>query len=618
MKRYRLFFLLVCCLSSASLTFAQTAGATPSALPRLVRFGGTVKDVNGNPPAGVVGITFALYSEQTGGAPLWLETQNVTADSNGRYTALLGATKPDGLPAELFTSEQARWVGVQVQGQPEQPRVLLVSAPYALKAGDAETIGGLPPSAFVLAEPPARASATASGAAATVAGSRDVAKGATDVTTTGGAANYLPFFTGTSTILDSVVYQTGTGSTANIGINTTAPTSTLDVQGTGTFSSSTSNGVNGASSAVNESGVFGNNSATSGASNGVYGVSASPSGSGTVGVNSSSSGHGVFGKAEGTGSGASGVYGNATSSSTSGPTYGVYGTTASGSAGSAGVYGTAPNSLLTGGRTYGVYGTSYTFSGGAGVFGGALTISNTGSSYGSAGVWGDGGTGGSNGVLATADDGYAVEALNNTSTDTLTPALGAFNFSTTPAAIVFQASGAIASPACTINNLGDLVCAGTIAPSVRTDDGRDVKLYGVAASENWFEDFGSGQLSGGSVRIALDAAFGSTVNTGEAYHVFLTARGDCKGLYVGAATASGFEVRELGGGTSNISFDYRIVAKRRGYESVRLEDVTDQMNKLRQHQAEMRARRAGRKNSAHAIPAIPGAPTLKTVSAPSK
>ena len=87
-----------------------------------------------------------LYSEQTGRAPLWMETQNVTADANGHYTALLGATQSGGLPAELFSSEQARWVGIQVQ---EQPRVLLVSAPYALKASDAETIGGLPPSAFV-------------------------------------------------------------------------------------------------------------------------------------------------------------------------------------------------------------------------------------------------------------------------------------------------------------------------------------------------------------------------------------------------------------------------------------------------------------------------------------
>ena len=30
---------------------------------------------------------------------------------------------------------------------------MLFSVPYALKAGDAATVGGLPPSAFVLAEP---------------------------------------------------------------------------------------------------------------------------------------------------------------------------------------------------------------------------------------------------------------------------------------------------------------------------------------------------------------------------------------------------------------------------------------------------------------------------------
>src|ERR1039457_4885687 len=138
-------------LSLTQLTVAQTTTETASALPRLVRFGGTVKDLNGNLLTGVVGITFALYSEQTGGAALWLETQNVTADINGHYTALLGSSKPDGLPTDVFTSEQALWVGVQVSGQVEQPRMLLVSAPYAFKAGDAETVGGLPASAFVLA-----------------------------------------------------------------------------------------------------------------------------------------------------------------------------------------------------------------------------------------------------------------------------------------------------------------------------------------------------------------------------------------------------------------------------------------------------------------------------------
>jgi hypothetical protein len=129
---------LTLALSLVPPTVAQTtAEAGSSALPRLVRFGGTVKDLNSNPLSGVVGVTFALYSEQTGGAALWLETQNVTADGNGHCVALLGATKPDGLPTDLFATEQARWVGVQVSGQAEQPRVLLLSVPYALKAADA-------------------------------------------------------------------------------------------------------------------------------------------------------------------------------------------------------------------------------------------------------------------------------------------------------------------------------------------------------------------------------------------------------------------------------------------------------------------------------------------------
>src|SRR5271169_6992854 len=166
--KLRLACVVIGFLSLVLFTVAQTSTQTVSALPRLVRFGGTVKDLNGNPLTGVVGITFAFYSEKTGGAPLWLETQNATADGTGHYAVLLGSTKPEGLPADLFTSEQARWVGVQVSGQPQQPRVLLVSAPYALKAGDAETLGGLSPSAFVLAAPLAVGSTSASNPPVTV------------------------------------------------------------------------------------------------------------------------------------------------------------------------------------------------------------------------------------------------------------------------------------------------------------------------------------------------------------------------------------------------------------------------------------------------------------------
>src|SRR5580698_4393437 len=211
-------------LSLTSLTLAQTPAQTASALPRLVRFGGTVKDPNGKPLTGVVRITFAFYSEKTGGAPLWFETQSVTADSTGHYVALLGSTKPEGLPADLFTSEQARWAVGQVEGQAEPPRVLLVSAPYALKAGDAETIGGLPPSAFLLATPAAANAFSDSGSATPGASGGPFIFGS-------GTTGFVPLWTTSSNLGDSVLFQSGSGNTATVGINTATPAATLDVNG---------------------------------------------------------------------------------------------------------------------------------------------------------------------------------------------------------------------------------------------------------------------------------------------------------------------------------------------------------------------------------------------------
>src|SRR5271154_826653 len=204
--KLRLACVVIGFVSLVLFTIAQTSTQTVSALPRLVRFGGTVKDLNGNPLTGIVGITFAFYSEKTGGAPLWLETQNATADSNGHYTVLLGATKPEGLPAELFTSEQARWVGVQVSGQAEQPRVLLVSAPYALKAGDAETIGGLPPSAFMLAKHESATAGKNPGEPAASPRKNSVPPANPDVTGKG-TVNFIPMWDTTSDILNSLIFQ---------------------------------------------------------------------------------------------------------------------------------------------------------------------------------------------------------------------------------------------------------------------------------------------------------------------------------------------------------------------------------------------------------------------------
>jgi hypothetical protein len=200
-------------------------------VPRLIRFAGSATDAEGKALSGTVGITFAIYKDQQGGAPVWMETQNVKLDGSGHYSALLGATKADGLPMDLFTSGEARWVGVQVQeqGQAEQTRVLLLSVPYALKAGDAETVGGLPPSAFVLAAP--AAILTTNPSASQGATAQPLAVGTTPVTTAGGTVNKLAKFDAAADITNSQLFDNGT----NVGIGNTAPAAKLDVSGTGIF-----------------------------------------------------------------------------------------------------------------------------------------------------------------------------------------------------------------------------------------------------------------------------------------------------------------------------------------------------------------------------------------------
>src|SRR5260370_32820543 len=124
----------VAVLFVCSFSTAQQAPSSTAVVPRIVNFSGKATDIQGKSIPGIAGATFAIYKDESGGSPLWLETQNVQADAKGNYTIQLGATKPEGLPLDLFTSGEARWLGVTVNGGQEQPRVLLLSVPYALKA----------------------------------------------------------------------------------------------------------------------------------------------------------------------------------------------------------------------------------------------------------------------------------------------------------------------------------------------------------------------------------------------------------------------------------------------------------------------------------------------------
>ena len=208
--------------------------AQNAAVPRLIKFSSIAKDQLGHSPTGVVGVTFAIYKEQEGGAALWMETQNVQLDEQGHYAVLLGATKNEGLAVELFAAAEPRWLGVQLNlpGEVEQPRVLLVSVPYALKAADAESLGGKPASSYALATPGIATGTDTGGTGGSTPSTgtqAGTAKKSTKAGTTAAAvtANFIPMFTDNAgTLGNSVMIQSG----GNIGLGT-LPVITFDVNG---------------------------------------------------------------------------------------------------------------------------------------------------------------------------------------------------------------------------------------------------------------------------------------------------------------------------------------------------------------------------------------------------
>ncbi|HMD84424.1 MAG TPA: hypothetical protein VKO18_06950 [Terriglobia bacterium] len=189
-----------------------------------------------------------------------------------------------------------------------------------------------------------------------------------------------------------------------------------------------------------------------------------------------------------------------------------------------------------------------------------------------------------------AGNGTALFGYND-STDSTHPTLYLENDDATSAGdLVFDAVGPSFGGQCTIDVSGNLFCTGTLGfAAKKASDNRQVGLYTLQSSENWIEDFGSGALVNGVATINIDPQFAQTVTADASYHVFLTPNGDCEGLYVTQKGPDAFEVHELKGGKSNVQFDYRIVAHRKGFETARLPDLTAMFQKKVQPPARPKA-----------------------------
>lgn len=283
-----------CCVALALCVPAlaqQASNAVPATseiiVPRLIRFSGQMKSASGT-----VGITFTLHKSQEDNTPLWIETQNVSIDATGKYTVLLGATKAEGIPMDLFTSGEAQWLGIQAQGQAESPRVLLVSVPYALKAAEADTLAGHAASEFVTSDKLSTAvqqQLQQSGAVTTTTTGTTKKEGTKPQVTTSGATN----FTDNTANQVVLVTQNGTG----YGLEATTATGSA-IYGLAANSGSTASnvGILGVTQAGNGTGIWGEANASSGANYGLRGSTKSTSGTAIYSVSTATSGSttGVF------------------------------------------------------------------------------------------------------------------------------------------------------------------------------------------------------------------------------------------------------------------------------------------------------------------------------------
>jgi len=215
--------------------------------PRLIPYQGVLED-GGSPVTTSTSLVFTLYDAASGGTAVWTETQGLTPDTDGRFSANLGSKT-------AFTSsvfDAAVWLEATVGGTALGPRTAMGAAPFAL---------GL--------SLPIRAT-EASGSYLLDLENSD-----------GGGIRAE-----TSSSSSSVYALEG---------RTTAPFGNA-IRGYAIASTGTATGVWGLSNADRGTGVYGRASGTTGESIGVDGLVFSPDGYGVRGVaNSSTGGIGVQG-----------------------------------------------------------------------------------------------------------------------------------------------------------------------------------------------------------------------------------------------------------------------------------------------------------------------------------
>ena len=115
-------------------------------VPPMMNYQGILTDDTGQPVADdIYEIVFRIYTQETGGSPVWSETQNVST-TDGIFHVLLGSLNP----ITNFPSDNA-WLAMRVElNQEMTPRKRIASVAYSFKSGDSEYLQGYNANDFVM------------------------------------------------------------------------------------------------------------------------------------------------------------------------------------------------------------------------------------------------------------------------------------------------------------------------------------------------------------------------------------------------------------------------------------------------------------------------------------
>jgi hypothetical protein len=116
-------------------------------VPQATSFTGRLVDDLGNPLPGPVDLELRVFDMAAAGALLYSELHlETTLGPTGVFSVQLGlGTNPSGTFGTALFADADRWLEVVVDGDVLSPRERITSVPWALRASEADTLGGLSP-----------------------------------------------------------------------------------------------------------------------------------------------------------------------------------------------------------------------------------------------------------------------------------------------------------------------------------------------------------------------------------------------------------------------------------------------------------------------------------------